>query len=209
MAQLNQLVHIALFAVEFVSLTIAVHPTVWRRHAETASANVGPMTGPATAVDVASDNVQELPLDDQLGSQPSDPGTPPMPESPNAEYSTCPTCWMQEQQKQFRIDSIKKHILKQLKMTHVPNITAGHGPPPNVPKNPALRHLLLKNPALNLNNTMQSDAPLVEPHDEARANLEQVFIFAKTREYHFPLLGIFPAIFDFRIIYHNHTVFPL
>ncbi|XP_054767392.2 growth/differentiation factor 8-like [Lytechinus pictus] len=173
MAQLYQYVFLALFIADFICLTIASYPPSWRRndgiipmsahhhhhqqHEEIPAENNSTRTATIDAEDGTED--PELTSEDN--------------QTPPPEFSTCPPCWMQEQQKQFRIESIKKRILEKLQLTRVPNIT---GPPP---KNPAINNLLNNYPQFQNNPSFQSDSPQAEYHDPAPAQLERILIFAK------------------------------
>lgn len=174
MAQLNYYVYLTLVIVEFVCLTLASHPPSWRR-----SAGIIPMSAHQqpdeilaenTSSDVHADDGSPDPELTSASNGSEDAMTPP------AELSTCPPCWLREQQKQFRIESIKRRILEKLQMTHVPNIT---GPPP---KNPAIKNLLQNYPQYQNNPSVQSDSPQTEYIDPAPAQLERILIFAKRRE---------------------------
>ena len=175
MAQLNHLICLVVLVVEFVCLTMAIHLPSWRRNA-----GIIPWSAQQQPDEIPAENTpSDLPAEDGTQDPEFTTGSNDTSEdtmTPPPEFSTCPPCWMQDRQKQFRIESIKRRILEKLQFTHVPNIT---GP---TPKNPAIRNLLSNYPQYQSNPSVQSDSPQAEYIDPVPAQLERILIFAKRRK---------------------------
>ncbi|XP_072179527.1 growth/differentiation factor 8-like [Diadema setosum] len=176
MTQNSQPLVVLLLIVELVTITIASHPPSWRRHMDERSANIIPRTE-VSDEDSTFEASDEVPTDGGHTPNPvhqSPDGGSSASETTTTQFMACPRCVLQQQQKQYRIDSIKRQILEKFKMTKPPNVTR------QALSNPAINHIIRRYTGWT-EDPMLSDSPgpRHEPREQSQVNYEQILLFAK------------------------------